>query len=63
MKLRQAGPWAVSLLCLAAGVATAAVPAISAGDGIAALYLERIARLRLDAPEPGWEGAVELEKL
>ena len=33
------------------------------GDGIAALYLERIARLRSVAPEPDWAGATELEKL
>ncbi len=32
-------------------------------DTIAALYLERIQRLRVTAPEENWEGAVELEKL
>ncbi len=32
-------------------------------DGIAAVYLERIARLRSNAPDPTWKGAVELEKL
>ena len=33
------------------------------GDTIAALYLERIQRLRVTALEEDWEGAVELEKL
>jgi adenylate cyclase len=33
------------------------------GDGIAQIYLERIARLRSIAPEEPWEAAVELEKL
>ena len=32
-------------------------------DGIAAIYIERIQRLRVTSPEPDWEGAVELEKL
>ena len=32
-------------------------------DTIATLYLERIQRLRVTAPEADWEGAVELEKL
>ena len=35
----------------------------NSADTIAALYLERIARLRLAAPAPDWEGAIELEKL
>jgi len=37
----------------------AAIP----GDGVAAIYLERIARLRSIAPEEPWEAAVELDKL
>ena len=37
----------------------AAIP----GDGVAAIYLERIARLRAIAPEEPWEAAVELDKL
>ena len=32
-------------------------------DTIATLYIERIQRLRVTAPEEDWEGAVELEKL
>jgi adenylate cyclase len=32
-------------------------------DGVAAFYLERIARLRSVAPGPDWTGATELEKL
>ena len=32
-------------------------------DGVAAIYLERIARLRTIAPGEPWEAAVELEKL
>jgi adenylate cyclase len=33
------------------------------GDGVAAIYLERIARWRIIAPEEPWEAAVELDKL
>ena len=33
------------------------------GDGVAAIYLERIARLRTIAPDEAWEAAVELDKL
>jgi adenylate cyclase len=33
------------------------------GDGVASIYLERIARCRAIAPDESWEGAVELEKL
>jgi adenylate cyclase len=32
-------------------------------DGVAAIYLERIARCRTIAPDEAWEAAVELEKL
>jgi adenylate cyclase len=38
---------------------TARVPA----DGIAAIYLARIAAFRAAPPDPEWDGAVELEKL
>lgn len=37
--------------------------ALAPDDRIATLYLERIERLRLEAPGPGWNAAVELEKL
>jgi adenylate cyclase len=33
------------------------------GDGIAALYLRRIAEYRDEAPGPGWDGAVALDKM
>jgi adenylate cyclase len=33
------------------------------GDGVAAIYLERIGMLRATAPEESWQAAVELEKL
>ena len=33
------------------------------GDGVAAIYIERIARCRQMAPEAAWEAAVELDKL
>ena len=32
-------------------------------DGVCAVYIERIARCRIVAPAPTWQGAVELEKL
>jgi len=32
-------------------------------DGVSAVYIERIARCRIVAPAPTWQGAVELEKL
>ena len=37
--------------------------ALLPGDGVAAIYLERIARCRVIAPDESWEAAVELEKL
>jgi adenylate cyclase len=37
--------------------------AIAPEDGIAALYLERVANFRLVPPEANWDGAIELEKL
>jgi adenylate cyclase len=33
------------------------------GDRIASMHLERIRELRRSAPSPGWNGAIELEKL
>ena len=39
------------------------VSKLLADDGVAAIYLERIARCRTISPEEPWEAAVELEKL
>jgi adenylate cyclase len=39
------------------------IAALNPGDGIAAIYVARIDRLRATSPAHAWNGAVELEKL